>query len=236
MKRYLHLLGSDLFNLIAPSLCPACDAPLAVSERLYCNACRSSLEPAPFPRDIFSEVAGNFPGDELALEAVGSLYRFDPDGPVQRLIHALKYHGCYRLGVEMGRELAVGLRMFRAFARIDLVVPVPLHKARERERGYNQAEAIAKGLAAAMPNVRMERALARRRHTISQTTLGAGARRANVINLFRATGISVKGRRILLCDDVCTTGATLNACAEQLLVAGAAAVLAATVAKDGTPL
>ncbi len=237
MRTYLHRLGNDLLHVIAPALCPACDAPLAQSERSYCNACRASLEPAPFPREIYVEIAGYFPGDELALAAIGSLYAFEPHGPVQRLVHALKYRGCYEVGVEMGRELGRALTMFREFESFDIVVPVPLHTARRRERGYNQAEAIARGIAGTRSNVTIEHALRRRQHTVSQTTLGAESRRNNMLRAFDAVGDHMRGLTVLLCDDVCTTGATLNACAERLLARGARKVLAATIAKDlpGSP-
>ena len=232
MHPFLHRISSDLLHFIAPALCPACDALLERSERGYCNACRSSLDPAPFPRDIFAEVAGHFPGEELALSAIGSLYSFDPESPVRRLVHALKYKGCYALGVEMGRDLGRALKVFREFEDIEMVIPVPLHRARLRERGYNQAEAIARGVSEAMKHLTIAQALLRTRHTISQTTLDAYARHRNVREVFRVAG-EVTGMTVLLCDDVCTTGATLNACAERLLLAGAKRVVAATVAKDG---
>jgi ComF family protein len=136
-----------------------------------------------------------------------------------------------RLGVELGRELGRMLPLFPEFDGIDLLVPVPLHAARRRERGYNQAETIATGISIAMARPVAASMLVRRRHTGSQTTLGAEARRSNMVGAFGTSG-HVDGARVLLCDDVCTTGATLNACAEALLAAGAGAVCAAAVAKD----
>jgi ComF family protein len=232
MNALLQRLGTDLLHLIAPGICPSCDEPLGLDEQFYCASCRASLEPAPFPRDMYQEMVGLFPADELALSALGSLYRFEHESPVQRLIYALKYGGCYRLGVEMGRELGGALTMFDEFAGIDLVVPVPLHRSKRRERGYNQAEAIARGIREALPQVGVSHALVRTRFTPSQTTLNAQARRNNVRDAFRIAGQKLRDRIILLCDDVCTTGATLNACAEQLLAAGARKVCAATIAKD----
>jgi ComF family protein len=231
MHQILHRIGSDLLDLIAPRLCPACDAQLAASEHSYCDACRASLEPAPYPREIFSEISDHFPGDELALDAIGSLYSFDNESPVQHLIHALKYKGCYRLGVEMGGDLALALAMFREFEGIDLIVPVPLHRAKKRERGYNQAAAIACGMVEMMRGARVVHAIERVHHTRSQTTLDAASRRRNVSRVFRARA-DLRGASVLLCDDVCTTGATLNACATLLRDAGATRVVAATVAKD----
>jgi ComF family protein len=232
IRTLIHRLGSDFLGLIAPGLCPACDEPLGDEDRYYCSACRVSLEPAPFPDDLYTELIGNVSRDELAIDALGALYRFAHDTPVQRLIHALKYRGCYQLGVEMGGELGAALMMFCEFQGMETIVPVPLHHARRRERGYNQAEAIARGISTAMGGIPVERALVRTRYTTSQTTLDAKKRKLNIAQAFRATKGSIRGKRILLCDDVCTTGATLNACAEQLLAAGARTVTAATVAKD----
>ncbi len=232
MKTTLLRLTEDFLHLIAPGLCPGCDEPFALGEHEYCRACRASLPPAPFPAELMTRMAARFPPDELALDAVGSLYEYAPDGAVRKLIHAVKYQGCVKLGVEMGRELGRALRMFAQFNGIDLVVPVPLHRARLRERGYNQAEAIARGIAGSIAGAQVANVLARSRHVSSQTTLDADARRGNVRGVFVARNADVRGRCVLLCDDVCTTGATLNACAEMLAASGAARVLAATLASD----
>jgi ComF family protein len=223
-------IGNDLLHLIAPALCPACDTPLSIDDLRYCAACRASLEPAPFPREIYSELVGFYGQDEFMLSAIGSLYSFRLDSPVRSLIHAVKYLGCRSLGIELGRELGHTMRMFREFETVDAIVPVPLHRARRRERGYNQSAAIAEGVASVFGRPIEESLLTRIHQTTSQTQLSAIDRRRNVRDAFRAA--PAKGRSVLLCDDVCTTGATLNACAEQLLAAGAARVLAVTVAKD----
>jgi ComF family protein len=234
MRAFACLLSiaDALLDCIAPRLCPSCDGLLRDTETGYCDACRASLEPAPFPREIYQELTGVIGRDELALDAVASLYTFTKDGPVQQLVHAVKYLGCYDLGVALGRELGNATSMFVEFDRIDCVVPVPLHAARRRERGYNQAEAIARGICAARPLELVPDGLVRAKHTPSQTRLGAESRVRNVRQAFRAHTRALAGRSILLCDDVLTTGATLNACAEALLACGAAHVCAATVAKD----
>jgi ComF family protein len=232
MRNLLRRLGNDLLHLIAPAICPSCDAPLADPESTWCSECRISLEPAPYPDDIYTELVGHLGADQIALSAIGSLYSFRKESPVQRLIHALKYQGCRQLGVEMGAELGRALMIFPQFANIEVIVPVPLHPARRRERGYNQSEGVAEGLATVLSRASLLSALARTRHTPSQTTLGARDRRNNVSRAFRVVNESVRGTNVLLCDDVCTTGATLNACAEQLLAAGARTVYGATLAKD----
>src|SRR5262245_17712231 len=99
MRNLLRRFRNDILNVIAPAICPSCDTPLDGAETAYCSACRASLEPAPYPREIYSEVMAHVGADQMALAAIGSLYGFTQDSPVQRLIHALKYHGCRRLGV-----------------------------------------------------------------------------------------------------------------------------------------
>lgn len=225
-------LRNDFLHLLAPALCPGCDDPLPEQKVGYCYACRASLTPAPFPRDLFMDLLQHFDSDHLALSAIGALYLFEQDSPVQRIIHALKYQGCYDLGVELGKELGATIKMFPEFHGVDAVVPVPLHHARRRERGYNQAEAIATGVAHAFSVELLTDRLHRSRHTISQTSLNAKARQRNVQNAFAARNESLAGRTVLLCDDVCTTGATLNICADRLLFAGAKRVVAAAAAKD----
>jgi ComF family protein len=232
IRTCLARLADALLDCIAPRLCPSCDTLLDDHEEGYCDACRASLEPAPFPREIYQELTGVIGRDELALEAVGALYMFTKDGPVQQLVHAVKYLGCYDLGVALGRELGAATSMFVEFDGVDCVVPVPLHAARRRERGYNQAEAIARGICGARSIEMLPRAIRRERHTRSQTRLGAGGRLENMRNAFRADGAALRDRSVMLCDDVLTTGATLNACADALLAAGARRVCAATVAKD----
>lgn len=234
MFHYITTIALDALHLIAPSLCPGCEESIPTRERSVCEVCRASLDAAPYPEEIYHDLLADYDPDELALSAIGALYTFEKEGPVQRIIHAIKYRGCCALGRALGEELGLTMQIFPEFADagIDLILPVPLHRARLRERGYNQAEEIARGVGRAW-NVRVQTdVLRRRRHTGSQTNLGAEARRTNVAEAFTTHGTELRGRRVLLCDDVFTTGATLNACASELLDAGAASVSAITLARD----
>ncbi len=173
--------------------------------------------------------------DGLAVSGIASLMRYDAGSTARRLLHAVKYHGAVQLAVELGRDLARFLALYPQLSDdIDAVVPVPIHSARRRERGYNQSECIARGIVAAGIGSNVSLALRRTRHMPSQTRLDAHERQANIVGAFgpSRSGPDVRGRRLLLCDDVLTTGATLNACAETLLDMGAAHVVAATVARD----
>lgn len=149
------------------------------------------------------------------------------DGALRRIVHALKYDGRRSLA----RTLA-GLMRDRApnlLLGVDALVPVPLHPARRRARGFNQAADLAHHLGGSVfPN-----ALRRVRATAAQASLPAAQRHRNVRGAFEATGAAtrLRGRVVLLVDDVSTTGATLEACARALKQAGVTEVRALTAAR-----
>lgn len=170
--------------------------------------------------------------DELAWAR--SATWFD-DGAGRELVHSLKYGG-WRVAAGpmarvMARTLAARLR------EVDLLVPVPLGRLRQRERGYNQAQALAESLAALTKLPCEVQLLARVRETKTQTALDPRARQANVANAFSVhrTPCTVHGKNVALVDDVLTTGATLGAAAQALAEAGAAVVGALTFARAGKP-
>lgn len=147
------------------------------------------------------------------------------DGPLRAIIHALKYDGHRSIARPLaGLMITSGACVLRD---ADLVVPIPLHRARRRARGFNQAAEIARHL-----TIPAMDALKRTRATVSQTDLPAEARHANVKNAFALRRrVEIRGRLIVLVDDVSTTGATLEACARVLLDAGAREVRALTAAR-----
>ena len=148
-------------------------------------------------------------------------------------MHAFKYRGRKDLSVFLSREMARELERFPELSAYKFIVAVPLHPAKLRERGFNQAELLAGGLAPAAGLFHLEGAAARLRDTRSQTTLSKAERRANMAGAFGAAKPElVKGRSILLVDDVATTLATLEALAAALKNAGAKAVAAYTLARE----
>jgi ComF family protein len=151
------------------------------------------------------------------------------EGRVRHAIHNFKYLRLAALAEPLGNALAAF--WLRAPARADCIVPVPLHPARRRDRGYNQSELLARrvGRAAGIP-VRPN-ALCRIRATAVQMELSAAERQVNVAGAFRCDDPLLRGAVVLLVDDVCTTGATLDACASALKTAGALEVHGLTLAR-----
>jgi len=189
---------------LCPPVCTRCGRPQARS--WLCPDCRRSSPP---------------------LSAIRSAVIFE--GPLRQAILHLKYRG--------QRELAqpLGTLMARAWPRDamrgDCLVPVPLHPSRERARGYNQSRLLAEALSEQIGLPVVHGAIRRIRATRPQVYLKARDRRENVKGAFVVDGTSLRGRRPILIDDVCTTGATLAACAEALWTAGAEDVRAYTLAR-----
>jgi ComF family protein len=211
-------LRSSLDGLLAVFLaprCAACRAPLDEPTRgAVCPRCWSAIVP-PAPLGC-----GSLPPHIHLATSIG-LY----EDTLKAIIHALKYDPRSTLA----RHLATRMRDAGAqvLAGADAVVPVPLHAARERSRGFNQARELAQHLSLPVLD-----ALVRTRNTSAQADLPKARRDANVRGAFALTrGVDVDGLVLVLVDDVSTTGATLNACAEPLLAAGAAEVRALTAAR-----
>ena len=175
------------------------------------------------------------PGCLDALGCVGAAALHD--GPLQPAIHALKYDGQLELTPILTRYLRalVAAPPWPAILRtVDGIVPVPLHKDRLLERGYNQAALLATGLAVGSCTPVLDSAIERVRATKSQVGLTALERADNVVGKFKANPRLVTGRRLLLVDDVFTTGATMRECAVALREAGAIAVYGLALARPAT--
>ena len=151
----------------------------------------------------------------------------------QRLIHALKYQGADYVAPYMGEFMAQRFSLFAELADVNLVIPVPLYKTRLKKRGYNQSELIAQAFCQKAGFALNTTSLVRVRDTGSQTKLGRQARVENMKGAFSVKDpASVRGKTILLIDDVTTTGSTLEACAQELRQAGAKRVLAYAFARE----
>jgi ComF family protein len=227
--RLYELLWGGL-DWLYPPVCGGCGR---VGAR-WCAECQRQVTPVPDPIcDICGlpvACEGLCEGCRLCLPPFAALRSWVVfEGPVRSALHRLKYRRNVALGDALARPMADFCRLLDW--PVEVVVPVPLGKRRLQERGYNQVGLIAMPLAALNRWRYAPRALCRVRETKSQVGLSAVERRENMQGAFRADPRPVGGRVILLLDDVATTSATLSACAEALLSAGAKAVFALTLAR-----
>jgi ComF family protein len=222
-----------LAHLLFPEVCIVCRKPLEPDQRYICAGCFS--ECAPFPdalaggAALMRTVSGHFGASALPSGA-WALFPYHSHGALHDAIHALKYGGLFPLGVLFGRQLG---SLIRSSAQeevlIDSIVPVPLHPLKRIERSYNQAEKIAEGVAGVLCRPVAMHCIERSIHTASQTGLSFAERRKNMDGAFRPGRKPCRGR-VLLVDDVLTTGATMVAAARALKDSGAATVAFAVVA------
>lgn len=223
-------LGNTLLDLIFPRRCGGCGKP----GREWCDACRAQIRAVgssicphcgrPQPQSAVCPHCRHTP---LEINGIRSAVMFE--GPAREAIHHLKYNGRTSLAEPLGDLLIESWQANPLPA--DMLVPVPLHQARLRERGYNQSALLGKRLAQATGLPLIEPALRRVKATVPQITLTAAERKANVQDAFEARAELVGGKRVLLIDDVCTTGSTLEACQLALKRASAQSVWALTLAR-----
>jgi ComF family protein len=220
----------DFVNLLFPNLCNACGTHLAKGEEIICLTCEYQLPKTNFHLLADNQVVRNFWG-RVEVQNATSLYYFNKGGGVQQLIHRLKYNGKKEIGLKMGRDLGLQLKASELYTEIDLVIPVPLHKKKLKDRGYNQCDLFAQGVAEAMGIEWSATALQRTSYTVSQTGKTRTERWQNVKDIFEPLEVaSIEGRHVLLVDDVITTGATLEACASAILKVPGTKVSVATIA------
>ncbi|SNR50641.1 ComF family protein [Hymenobacter mucosus] len=223
---------TDFFSLIFPRVCLGCEASLGRGEEHICTDCRAQLPYTDYHKLPIAEnpLAQRFWG-KLPVRHSLSYLRFLRHGRVQHLLHQLKYQGQQDVGRVLGRWYGHELLEAGFASAFDLIVPVPLHPRKLAKRGYNQSDSFAEGLATSLGCAWHAAALRRTSYTDSQTRKNRLQRWQNVAAVFEVADTSgVLGKRVLVVDDVLTTGATLEACAAALLAAGAFEVSIATIA------
>ena len=199
----LQTWGRALLDFAYPPHCAVCEADIEAAE-LLCGSCWAEIVPSePRPH---AEDGGH------AFEQVVALGPFT--GALQQAIYALKFRNQVRLGRALGE--CMGQCLAEQLAPLDCLLPVPLHPARLRERGFNQSAEIAAGLGAALGVPVFDRVVRRRRNTRQQALLSAEERRANLRDAFASMTALSAGARIGIVDDVWTTGETMTACAQAV--------------------
>jgi ComF family protein len=221
---------NDINTVLLPSLCFGCNARLYRGENLLCTLCRNQLPLTEYNFNEENAVDRIFYG-RIPVEKAASFLFYSEKGVVKNLIHYLKYRNQPQLGTFLGQWWGEQLSENGLGEKIDCVVPVPLHPSKQRRRGYNQVTLFAVNLADRLQVPYLETALVKTANSKTQTRKDRWFRWQSSKELYQLSNpILVEFKRVLLVDDVITTGATLEACSRALLKAEGTTVYIATMA------
>ena len=214
---YLIDLWDDFISLLFPRLCYGCGNHLVRNESLICTECFVMIPRTNYHIEPDNPVAQLFWG-RCRIEKAAAFSYYSRDSRIRKLIHQLKYKGAREIGAELGRIYAVSLMSSKFLDDIDMIIPVPLHPSKVRQRGFNQSDEISQGISS-VSGLPVETAtLVRKTVTQTQTRKSRYDRWTNVSDIFFVTDEDkLKGRHVLLVDDVITTGSTIEACADEIL-------------------
>lgn len=208
---------NDFLYLIYPEVCYVCGNSLFRGEKLICMHCYRHLPRTNFHQDTANDAASVFWG-RIPVNFVYAAFYYNKGNSVQRLIHALKYKGIRNIGSFFGEEMGNEIVKIPSMNTPDFILPVPLHPKKQRKRGFNQSEVIAKALAGKLETQLNTNILFRKTFSSTQTKKSKFERWQNVENIFDVQNQkSVEEKHLLLVDDVITTGSTLEACVQALL-------------------
>lgn len=218
MKPGLNILN-DFLSLFYPNLCLACGENPPSPADILCLRCQYSLPKTDFHLLKENPFTEKFWG-RIDICYGAALYYFSKGGKVQKLLHRLKYEGQKNISLQLGKMYGKLLVQSPCFNDIDLIVPIPLHRKKERLRGYNQSDLFAQGLAESMSIAWNNKVVRRNQFTSTQTGKKRTDRFENVGTAFLCRNKElIAGKHLLLVDDVVTSGATLEACGQTLLAA-----------------
>jgi len=207
---------NGIIHLFFPRTCQACGHVLYAQEEILCMKCLFRLPKTNFHLHEENPVSRVFWG-RVNLHAATSFLFFSKGGKVQRLMHNLKYRGKKRVGLYLGKLYGNDLKKSELFKTVEVVIPVPMHPVKQHKRGFNQSALIAQGIAESMSIEVQTDNLIKTINTSSQTKKSRYNRWKNVKDVFQIKDEkSLEDKHILLVDDVITTGATIEACAQRL--------------------
>jgi competence protein ComFC len=210
-------LLKDLFYLFYPNICANCKEQLLQNEKVICTFCRHDLPLTNFQSYTKNKVSRIFSG-RITIEKAYSLLFFRKQGVTKNLIHDLKYKGNEEVGVFFGNWIGEIVAKNKEFSTVDFIVPVPIHAKKKKIRGYNQVTKFGECLSMHLKVPLNEAVLIRQSATKTQTLKSRFERFNDLESKFSAKNTSIfKEKHILIIDDVITTGATLEACAQELL-------------------
>jgi ComF family protein len=214
---YIPELLDDFISLLFPRLCYACGDHLLRNEKLICTECYVMIPRTNYHLEKNNPVEQLFWGRCLIAKAAAFSF-YNRDSRIRKLMHNLKYNGIREIGYELGKLYGLSLTRSDFLEGIDMIIPVPLHPSKKRMRGFNQSELISEGLSEATGLPLGRTLLVRNSKTETQTRRSRYDRWVNVEGVFTVTAeADIKGKHLLLVDDVITTGSTIESCANELL-------------------
>jgi ComF family protein len=221
---------SHLLNFFYPRICISCGNVLLQQERFFCLHCLHNFPETRYHEFDDSPLSQLFLG-RVQVKNVGSFLFYKKGNQAQKILHHLKYYGVKEVGEFLGNIYGAQLIEHEKWKTIEMILPIPLHKKKEKKRGCNQSEWIAKGLSAGMQIPYCTHLLIRTEFTETQTKKSRFHRWENVKEVFQLTDLNaLENKHVLLCDDVLTTGATLEAAIQKLLAIPSVKVSVATLA------
>jgi ComF family protein len=221
MLNTVNAFFNDFIALFYPECCVSCERGLVKQEKLLCFHCISTLPECNYHTQKDNPIAQKFWG-RLPLHHASAYLKFSKGGQVQKILHSLKYEGEKEISDWMGNIYGQVLANSGFQSMFDAIIPVPLHPQKEKLRGYNQCEGFAETLSVKLMAENLPKGLKRKVFSNSQTKQTKSGRYENIRGVFEvADKQMIEGKRILLVDDVITTGATLESCGIELLEAGA---------------
>jgi len=214
----LKEIKDSFLHLLFPHVCAGCGSDILSNESMLCLHCLNAMPETTFEKHSGNPVEKIFWGRAKISEATAQFY-FTKESLMQHLIHLFKYKQNKELGLQLGRLMGDQLQRSGRF-NVDALVPLPLFPAKEKRRGYNQATILCYGMAENMKIPVLNNVIIRPQHTETQTKKGRLERWKNMEGKFvLADSIAIENKHILLVDDVVTTGATLEACSNEILQA-----------------
>lgn len=226
----MNRILTDFISLFYPRTCIGCNRTLISKEEYLCLSCKLNLPTTGFHTDGTNPIKQRLPSIEN-LHTVFAYLKFGREGIAQKLLHQVKYNGQEKLAISIGEWFGYHIKEKTETLNVDAIVPIPLHKAKLKRRGYNQSELIATGLGEALGLSVEDKLLKRKKDTATQTKKSKADRWINVDNIFELNDhAEINQKHILLIDDVITTGATIESAAAILNEGGASHISVACIA------
>lgn len=224
----LNEIKDSFLHLLFPHVCTGCGSDILHESSMLCMRCIHAMPETNFEMHPGNPVEKTFRG-RLPLIGATAQYYFTKESLMQHLMHQFKYKGNRELGLQLGRLMGEQIKKSGRF-EADVLIPLPLFPVKEKRRGYNQATILCKGMAEALQIPFMDKVIIRPQHTETQTKKGRIERWKNMEGKFILSNPdAISNKHILLVDDVVTTGATLEACGNELLKADGVRLSVATL-------